>query len=86
MTVYIRLAMRVEGEMWNAYIAEKDTMQGAILIGSIAMFAVRNDPERKQAFMDMMRGILEGALRAMGADVAGHELRAAPQHERAGRA
>ena len=49
-----RLAMRHEGAMWNAYYALTDTMDGAILLGSIAMRFV-TDADRKTAFMDMMR-------------------------------
>lgn len=49
-----RLAMRHEGTMWNAYYAHNETMDGAILVGSIAMRFVA-DVDRKTAFMDMMR-------------------------------
>ena len=32
-----RLAMRVEGELWSAYYAMPNTMEGAVFLGSIAM-------------------------------------------------
>jgi hypothetical protein len=51
-----RLAMRHEGTMWNAYYAESDTMEGALLLGSIAMAFVGKDHlDRKLAFMAMMQ-------------------------------
>ena len=50
-----RLALRHEGKFWNAYYAMPDTMKGAITLGSIAMRFIENNPERKAAFMDLMR-------------------------------
>lgn len=52
-----RLALRVEGEFWKAYYALPDTMAGAVLLGSIHMRFVANEP-RKQAFMDLMRSVV----------------------------
>jgi hypothetical protein len=49
-----RLALRHEGNWWNAYYAMPDTMDGAILLGSIAMRFVEMQ-ERKNAFMTLMR-------------------------------
>jgi hypothetical protein len=49
-----RLAMREEGDEWKAYYAMPDTMKGALFLGSIKMKFVES-PERKQAFMDLMR-------------------------------
>lgn len=80
-----RLAMRHEGANWNAYYAMPDTMEGAIFIGSICMAAL-GDPERKAAFMEMMRGIvadvieMETGQRPTWPDGA----QPAPEHERAG--
>jgi hypothetical protein len=53
-----RLALRVEGAAWNAYYAMPDTMEGALWLGSIAMATVADNPERKEAFMDLMKGIV----------------------------
>lgn len=78
--------MRVEGDWWVAYYALPDTMNGAIEIGRIRMGIVM-DPKRKAAFMDLafdaVRDFIEGAT---GGQVIGREERAAPEHERAGRA
>ena len=50
-----RLAMRQEGAFWNAYYAMPGTMEGATLLGSIAMWFIAGNAERKSAFMDFMR-------------------------------
>ena len=81
----LRLALRVEGDFWNAYIAATDTMDGALLFGSIHMSAAA-DPAVKDMFMTTM-----SAARVRALTVAGHkpvrmEVRPAPEHERAGRA
>ena len=53
-----RLAIRVEGLYWVAYIADMGTMEGATVIGSIAM-AAANDPGVKAAFMATMQMAVE---------------------------
>jgi hypothetical protein len=50
-----RLALREEGENWNAYYAMPGTMVGAIFLGSIRMGLIRNRPRRKAQFMALMR-------------------------------
>jgi hypothetical protein len=49
-----RLAIRVEGDNWNAYYTMPGTMEGAIYLGSIKMQFVQ-DEGRKKIFMDLMR-------------------------------
>jgi hypothetical protein len=56
-----RLAMRHEGEWWNAYYAMPDTMDGAILLGSIAIRFVEIQ-ERKDAFLALMREAVSDIL------------------------
>lgn len=81
-----RLAMRVEGDNWSAYYALTDSMDKAIFLGSIRMGAVVNKPERKQAFLLMMRDIVTEILEeATGERATWGEAHAAPEHERAGR-
>jgi hypothetical protein len=81
-----RLALREEGNRWVAYYALAGTMEGAITLASIAIADVER-PERKQAFMDLMRDvvadILEGKLGTR--PVWGGPIRA-PERERAGSA
>ncbi|MGY3366132.1 hypothetical protein ACVWZL_003257 [Bradyrhizobium sp. GM2.4] len=80
-----RLAMRHEGTMWNAYYAQNETMDGAILLGSVAMRFVA-DADRKTAFMDMMRDAVADVIK----EKTGQRPtwpdgpQAAPERERAG--
>lgn len=82
-----RLAMRREGNYWNAYYALPGSMDNAIFLGSIGMGAITGNRERKYAFMEMMRGVVSdiieeqtGVRPAWGGPVG------APTHERAGTA
>lgn len=86
-----RLAMREEGHFWVAYYALPDTMEGAVLLGQVAMAAVSGPEgfERKQTFMGMMRDFVGDII----AERIGYrpewpepEGRPAPERERAGRA
>ncbi len=56
-----RLAMRVEGDNWNAYYALPDDMKGALFLGSIRMKFVENKA-RKDAFLDFMRECVSDVL------------------------
>ena len=61
-----RLALRVEGDYWNAYFAAPETMENAVHLGSIMMAAVVDNDDRKQAFMALMQDVvadfIEGAI------------------------
>lgn len=57
-----RLAMRVEGDRWVAYYAHPDTMEIATFLGSIRFGAIKHNPQRKQAFMDMMREVVSDLI------------------------
>lgn len=82
-----RLALRVEGNFWNAYFALPDTMEDAILLGGVAMAVVTGHPERKAAFMGLMREAVADILEhASGTRPTWNGAQAAPEHERAGRA
>lgn len=82
-----RLAMRQEGQNWNAYYALPDSMQESIFLGSIRMTAVNDNPERKQAFMQMMREIVSDIIEAeTGIRPTWGGPTTAPEHERAGEA
>jgi hypothetical protein len=83
-----RIALRVEGDNWNAYYALPGTMEGALWIGSIAREFVVSNPERKRAFIEMMvdcvSDIIEqatGTRPALGA----YDVIVGPEHERTGR-
>lgn len=81
-----RLAMRREGTMWNAYYALPDTMEGAALIGSIAIAFVASNPERKQAFMDIMASIVADHIEASTGRRPEMTVTDAPEYERGGTA
>ena len=82
-----RLAMRREGENWNAYYATLDSMEGAILLGSIRVSAIAINPERKMAFMEMMRDVVSDIIEAeAGERPSWGGTISAPEHERSGSA
>lgn len=81
-----RLALRSEGQMWQAYYALTDTMEGAILLGSIALRFV-DDTTRRNQFIAFMREAVSDLIE----ESTGIRPRwpdppqTAPEHERAGR-
>lgn len=80
-----RLALRHEGENWNAYYALPDTMESPVFLGSIRMGAVANSPQRKQAFIDLMRDVVSDLVEdATGIRPTWNEPQVAPEHERSG--
>jgi len=84
-TIGIRLALRREGALWNAYVANEGTMDRAFLIGSIALGAVTAHPEIKDGFMQLMKQVLAVAVEdVIGKPLAEWEEKPAPEHERSG--
>lgn len=82
-----RLAMRQEGDNWNAYCALPDTMQDPIFLGSIRMGAITANPGRKAAFMDTMRDIVSDIIEEKtGVRPIWGGPEKAPEHERSGAA
>jgi hypothetical protein len=79
-----RVAFRVDGNLWVAYWAMPDTMDGAVFLASIPAAAAQGD--MKHRFMNMAKDIAAHALKdIIGADVAWTDA-LAPEHEKAGRA
>ena len=84
----MRLAFREEGHFWNCYMAKQDTMEGAKLIGCIAMGAVRKSADIKADFMDVMKA----AFALAASEVTGVKVEwpstpeSAPESERGGNA
>jgi hypothetical protein len=78
-----RLALRDEGEFWNAYYAETDTMDGALLLGSLHMRAAQI-PARKAQFMELMKEVVADIIQdAVGVRPEWPKPpQAAPEHER----
>lgn len=58
-----RLVLREEGEFWNAYYALPETMEDAVLLGSIRMRIVARSEEAKGAFMSLMAAAISEGLR-----------------------
>lgn len=82
-----RLAMRHEGANWVAYYALPDSMEDAIFLGSIRMGAVADKPDRKQAFMNMMRDIVSDIIEERyGLRPTWGGPQRAPEHEQSGEA
>lgn len=82
-----RLAFRQEGGNWVAYYAETERMDDAVFLGSIRMGAVMKSPERKAAFMDLMRDIVSEIIEEeVGVRPTWGGAEPAPEHERSGQA
>mgnify|MGYP001613074924 CR=1 FL=1 len=60
-----RLAMRVEGNTWNAYYAKPDSLEDAIFLGSIKMAFIENKRERRDAFVALMKECVADAIEAV---------------------
>ncbi len=83
---FCRVAFRVEGEFWRAYMAKIDTMEGAMELGAIRM-TIAAMPTVKEAFMRAMSLAMGAAIEAAtGKRVESFNTQAAPEHEKAGRA
>lgn len=83
----IRLALRAEGSFWNAYLASKNTMEGAHLIGSIMLRPCQDNPELKARFQSLMTDVMSFAIKEQfGAEPDWVEERPAPTIERGGNA
>jgi hypothetical protein len=82
-----RLALREEGSLWVAYYALPETMDNAIFLGSIRMAFVVGHPDRKAAFMALMKEALSDLVEeSVGARLEWpNPERPAPEHERGGR-
>jgi hypothetical protein len=79
----VRLALRVEGDKWNAYVAKADTMEGAIWVGSIAMAFVAGNKKRKRAFIELMTDAMSDIIKNdLGLKVDHWKEQKAPEHER----
>lgn len=81
-----RLAIRGEGDYVNAYFAKVDTMEGALLLGSMRRSVCSRYPDLFVEWKNTMQQVMQrSAEHILGTDVKLTE-QAAPLHERAGRA
>ncbi len=82
-----RVALRVEGDFWNAYWAPSETsMADAVFIASVRMSLARV-PAVKDSFMELARLGLSAAIEAsLGTAPTWGEPKSAPESERSGTA
>jgi hypothetical protein len=82
-----RLAMRVEGNSWNAYWApSQTTMEGAVFLGSIHMAAAQH-AEFRQAFLALMQRAFGTLVEEWTGSPAEWDIpRPRSEHERSGEA
>jgi len=81
-----RIAMRSEGEYWNAYFAQNNTMEDALLLGSIRLSLV-DTQNLKDAYLAMISAMFQASI---GKITGGKDIlmppKAAPECERSGNA
>jgi hypothetical protein len=84
----VKLAMRREGHMWNAYLmANFATDKEPMLLGSIRMVAVEQNEERKKQFMDMMMSFMGEMIELVAGQAPDRfDIQPAPESERSGNA
>lgn len=80
-----RLALRLEGNWYNAYFAKHGTMEGSELLGSVALRLVENAACRHK-WQQCMSDLFEQIIRDTGLTVDHMIKEDAPPHERAGNA
>jgi hypothetical protein len=60
----VQLTFRPEGLMRNAYLLPPpDSRDRALLIGSILLRIVHENPDRKQQFVDLMQDVMADAIK-----------------------
>ena len=80
-----RLAMRHEGQTWNAYYALTDSFDQAVFLGSIRFRAIEQHPQRRELFMNLMRDLVADIIEdETGVRPTWGGVQPAPEHERAG--
>ena len=78
--------MRVEGMMWNTYLAKLDTMDGAKLIASIVHAPFRDSPERTAVYKALIQTIVAETIESTFGKVERWDEQEAPTIERGGSA
>ena len=82
-----RLALRQEGEFWNAYWAPQSTMAGAILLGAIRLSLVPPGSETHRGFRALMQSAFDAIVEEKtGQTPTWSEPQIAPEAERSGSA
>lgn len=82
-----RLALRQEGDNWNAYYALEETMEEAQFLGSIHMSLIVSSEQRKAEFIALMRECIADMVEeSTGLRPNWGGPTTAPEHERSGNA
>lgn len=83
-----RIAFREEGNMVNVYLAKQDSMDDAMLIGSIMKSILEADaPAQFEKLRELFQvGIAVCIKEVIGVEVQKFEISPAPEHEKAGNA
>jgi hypothetical protein len=83
-----RLALRAEGEFWNAYWAPSQTsMKDAVFLGSVRLSLVQRDAYAKTLFMDAMKAAFSAVVdETLGEAPTWSAPQTAPESERGGHA
>lgn len=82
----VRLALRIEGEWWVAYLAHAQTMAGSREIGRILVDIVTASEERKAQFKELMEECMADGVERLTGVRPEIETEQAPESERSGRA
>lgn len=81
---FIRIAIRKEGTMVNAYFAAPGNMEGAKLVASINPKFINTD-EKFNRWRELLTDGLNAAMKgALGIECESWDMRAAPENERGG--
>lgn len=81
----MRLAIRQEGAMVNAYVAQTGDMAGALHVGSISTGLLNMRPALFEQFKALMTDAMTVLVEVgTGATVLGTHEQPAPEHEKAG--
>jgi hypothetical protein len=85
-SIGMRLAIRKEGRFVNAYAALENTMQGAVLLGSMAAGLCEEDDTIWKRWKALMIDIMAEAVEKMFGERPDMPERPAPEHEKSGEA
>jgi hypothetical protein len=87
MSLPMRVAIRYEGTMLMAYIAQIDTMERAIPIGSISRVIAQDHPELFERWKELMKAAMTALCQTvLGVTPRNWDESPAPEHERSGNA
>lgn len=81
-----RIAIRREGAFVNAYFAPPDSMEGAILMGSVRTSILQKTPGAMEAYQELMKSAIATACSDTIGAVTEFRVEPAPESERSGHA